>query len=185
LCARLIGWPSSAAAKHKGENMPKKCLAALVMVGLICSVAFAADEFDWTKESMGKLRPDLSEKDVKQIIPGKPSRGPEQLWGADGEYHQEWKYPDGGITLGMVSKKKGGPKSIWSITIISPSTLQTSKGIHIGSTEPEVEEAYGRFRNAEDSKKGEVLVAGSIFGGLIFNFQQGKVSRIFIGAAAE
>jgi len=165
--------------------MLKKCFTSLVIVGLICSVAFAADELDWTKEQVGKLRDGLSEREVKQIIPGKPRRGPEQWWGADGEYHQEWKYPDGGITLGMVSKKKGGPKSIWSITITSPSTLQTEKGIRIGSTEQEVNEAYGRFRNVEDSKKGEVFVAGSVFGGLIFNFQQGRVSNIFIGAAAE
>ncbi len=165
--------------------MLKKYCAALVMLGLIGSVAFAAEEFDWTKESVGKLRPDLSEKEVKQIIPGQPSRGPEELWGADGAYHQEWKYPAAGITLGMVAEKKGGPKSIERITLTSPSTLATSKGIRIGSTEAEVNEAYGRFRNAEDSEHFNCFIAGSIFGGVMFNFTQGKVSRIFIGAAAE
>ena len=165
--------------------MLQKCLAALVMVGLIASAAFAAEEFDWTKESVGKLRPDLSEKEVTQIIPGKPTRGPEELWGADGAYHQEWKYPEHGITLGMVSKKKGGPQSIWSITITSPSKLHTQRGIGIGSTEAEVNKAYGRFRNAGDSRPGELLVAGSIFGGVMFDFHQGKVSQLFIGAGAE
>ena len=165
--------------------MLKKCWAALVMFGLIGSVALAAEEFPYDKEQIGQLHLGLSEKEVKQIIPGQPTRGPEELWGADGEYHQEWKYPAAGITLSMSGKKKGGPKSIWSIMITSPSTLQTQKGIRIGSTEPEVNEAYGRFRNAEDSKKGEVFVAGSVFGGVIFHFQQGKVSQIFIGAAAE
>ena len=29
------------------------------------------------------------------------------------------------------------------------------------------------------------FVAGSIYGGIIFNFAKGKVSRIFLGAAAE
>ena len=29
------------------------------------------------------------------------------------------------------------------------------------------------------------FIAGSIFGGVMFNFEKGKVSRIFIGAAAE
>lgn len=164
--------------------MLKKCFAALIMVGLLGSVALAA-KFDWTKEPVGKLRHGLSAKEIKQLIPGQPARGAEQLQGADGAYHQEWKYAEAGITLGMVSKKKGGPKSIESITLTSPSPLQTSKGIRIGSTEAEVMEAYGRFRNAEDSKKGEVFVAGSVFGGLIFNFEQGKVSQIFLGAAAE
>ena len=165
--------------------MLKECLAALLLVGLIGSVAFAAEEFDWTKESVGKLHANLSEKEVKQIIPGQPTRGPEQLWGADGAYHQEWKYPAAGITLGMVAEKKGGPKSIERITITSPSTLVTSKGIRIGSTEAEVNEAYGRFRNAEDSEHFGGFIAGSVFGGVMFKFQQGKVSRIFIGAAAE
>jgi hypothetical protein len=165
--------------------MLKKCLAFMVIIGLIGSVAFAADEFPYDKEQIGKLRLGLPEPEVKLIIPGKPVLGPEKLWGADGQYHQEWHYPDGGISLGMVAKKKGGIKSIESITLTSPSTLQTQRGIRIGSTEAEVVKAYGPFRNAEDSRPGELLVAGSIFGGVMFDFQQERVSRIFIGAAAE
>jgi hypothetical protein len=165
--------------------MLKKCLAFMVIIGLIGSVALAAKEFPYDKEQIGKLHLGLSEKEVRQIIPGKPTRGAEQWWGADGQFHQEWQYTDGGLTLGMVAKKKGGLKSIESITITSPSLLQTQSGIRIGSTEAEVIKAYGRFQNAEASKPGELLVAGSIFGGAMFNFQQGKVSRIFIGAAAE
>lgn len=165
--------------------MLKKYCAALVMLGLIGSVAWAAEEFDWAKEQVGKLRYGISEKEVKQIIPGQPQRGREELWGADGEYHQDWKYPAAGITLSMVSKKKGGPKSIERITITSPSPRQTSKGIRIGSTEAEVNEAYGRFRNAFDSEHFNCFIAGSIFGGVMFNFEQGKVSQMFIGAGAE
>jgi hypothetical protein len=165
--------------------MFKKCLAFMVIIGLIGIGAFAAEEFPYGKEQIGKLHIGLSAKEVRQIIPGKPTRGAEKWWGADGQYHQEWQYPDGGITLGMVAEKKGGPQSIESITITRPSTLQTQRGIRIGSTEAEVVEAYGRFQNAEDSKPGELLVAGSIFGGVMFDFQQGRVRRIFIGAAAE
>jgi hypothetical protein len=145
----------------------------------------AGNEFPYEKEEVGKLHLGLSENAVKQIIPGQPSRGPEELWGADGQYHQAWQYPAAGITLGMVSEKKGGPKSVERITVTSPSTLATSKGIRIGSTEAEVNAAYGRYRNAEDSKQFGGLIAGSVFGGVMFNFEQGKVSRIFIGAAAE
>jgi hypothetical protein len=165
--------------------MLKKCFAWLVIIGLIGSVAFAAEEFPYGKERIGKLHIGLSAKEVKQIIPGQPARGPEEFWGADGQYHQEWQYPDGGITLGMVSKKKGGLKSLESLAITKPSLLQTQRGIRIGSTEAEVVEAYGRFLNTEDSKPGELLVAGSIFGGVMFDLQQGKVNRIFLGAAAE
>jgi hypothetical protein len=165
--------------------MLRKCLALMVIIGLIVGGAIAAEEFPYGKEQIGKLHLGLSEREVEQIISGKPTRGPEELWGADGEYHQEWQYTAGGIALGMVSRQKGGPQFIWSITLTSPSTLQTQRGIRIGSTEAEVVKAYGRFRNAEDSKPGELLVAGSIFGGVMFDFQQGRVHRIFIGAAAE
>lgn len=164
--------------------MLKKYLVTMVIIGLIGSAALAANEFPYDKEQVGKLHLGLSAKEVKQIVPDQPARGPEDLWGADGEYHQEWKYPAAGITLGMVSKKKGGPKSIERITLNSPSKLQTQRGIGIGSTEAEVAKAYGPFRNAEDSTP-ERFVAGSNFGGVIFDFQQGKVSSIFIGAAAE
>jgi hypothetical protein len=165
--------------------MLKKYLAALVIIGLIGSAALAANEFPYDKEQIGQLHLGIPEKAVKQIIPGQPTRGPEEKWGADGHYHQEWQYPAGGISLGMVSEKKGGLKSIESITITSPSTLQTQRGIGIGSTEAEVVKAYGSFQDAEDSKPGEILVAGSIFGGVMFHFRQGKVDQIFIGAAAE
>jgi hypothetical protein len=167
------------------EILLKQCLAALVMVGLLGSVVLAANDFPYDKEQVGKLHLGLSEKEVKQIIPGQPTRGPEKLWGADGAYHQEWQYPAAGITLGMVSEKKGDPKAIERITLTSPGKLQTSKGIRIGSTEAEVNEAYGRFRNAEDSEHFGGFIAGSIYGGVMFNFTQGQVSRIFIGAAAE
>jgi hypothetical protein len=165
--------------------MLKKCLASLLIVGLICSVALAATEFPHAKEQIGKLHLGLAEKEVKQLIPGQPALGPEELWGADGLYHQEWKYLQAGVTLGMVSEKKGGLKTIDSITITSPSKLKTQRGIGIGSSAAAVAKAYGPFRNAEDSKAFDCFVAGSVFGGALFHFQQGKVSSIFIGAAAE
>jgi hypothetical protein len=164
--------------------MLKKCLVALVMVGLIGSAAWAAKEFPYDKEQIGKLHLGLSAKAVKQIISAKPILGPDELMGADGLYHQEWKYPQAGIELDMTSEKQGGPKSIASISVTGPSTLKTQRGIGIGSTAVAVAKAYGSFRNAEDSTP-QRFVAGSNFGGVIFDFQQGKVSSIFIGAAAE
>jgi hypothetical protein len=164
--------------------MLKKCLVALVMLGLIAGAAWAAKEFPYAKEQIGKLHLGLSAKEVKQIIPGKPVLGPDELMGADGLYHQEWKYSQAGISLDMTSEKKGGPKSIASISVAGPSKLKTQRGIGIGSSAAEVAKAYGPFRNAEDSTP-ERFVAGSNFGGVIFDFKLGKVSGIFIGAAAE
>lgn len=74
---------------------------------------------------------------------------------------------------------------IESITLTSPCTLATKQGIRIGSTEQEVRKAYRKDWNREDSASSENFVAGSIYGGIIFQFQDGKVTRIFLGAAAE
>jgi hypothetical protein len=161
--------------------MLKKCLAALVMVGLIGSVAWAAEEFDWAKEQVGKLHYGLSAQAAKQIIPGQPTLGREDVSDMDGKYHQEWKYPAAGITLDMAAEKKGGPQSIARITITSPSKLKTQRGIGIGSSAAAVAATYGPFRKAEDSTP-ECFAAGDDYGKVSFDLQQGKVSGISIAA---
>ena len=70
-------------------------------------------------------------------------------------------------------------------TVPAPSTLKTLRGIGIGSAEKDVTSAYGELRDDEMSVAGESFVAGSVYGGVIFDFRDGKVSRIFLGAAAE
>jgi hypothetical protein len=149
-------------------------------------LAVAKDEFNLLRnERIGNLRIGLSQEKVKQMLVNcKLNRKPEQLWGADGAYHQTWQYAECGITLGMVSQQKGAAKSIESITIDSPSRLSTKQGIRIGSPKKMVVNAYKSQLNNEMSNS-ETLVAGSIYGGLIFQFQNGRVSRIFLGAAAE
>ena len=116
--------------------MFKRILAAIIVLASACSLALSADEF--FKEPIGKLRLGLSESEARKAIPCARKRGPEQLWGADGAYHQKSVYADCGITLGMVSEKKGAPKEVESITVVSPSDLSTKSGIRIGSTEQEV-----------------------------------------------
>jgi hypothetical protein len=148
-------------------------------------LALVKDEFILLKtERIGKLQIGLSEQKVKQNINCALKREPEQLWGADGAYHQKWKYVDCGITLGMVSQKKGASKSIESITLNSPSRLSTKRNIQIGSDKKAVMKAYQAEWNRENNRS-DYFVAGSIYGGLIFQFQHGKVSEIFLGAAAE
>ncbi len=146
----------------------------------------STDEFALLKkEQIGNLRIDMPEIEVRKAANCALKRGPNKLWGADGLYHQKWNYAKCGLLLDMVSEKKNTPKSIGSITIVSPSTLSTIKGVKIGSTENEVVKAYQSDWNREDSEKGKTFVAGSIYGGLIFSFRSGKVNSIFLGAAAE
>lgn len=159
---------------------------ALVLLVFVCGVGFAAKDSDLlARERIGSLRIGLLESDLKKTIDCDLKRGPETLWGADGAYHQTWQCSACGLKLGMVSEKRGGMKSIESITLIAPCTLATKRGIRIGSTEQEVRKAYRKDWNREHNTQSGSFVAGSIYGGIIFQFQEGKVNEIFLGAAAE
>ena len=93
------------------------------------------------------------------------------------------------MRLMRIDKPAGITTLFWpcaySITLAAPCTLATKRGIRIGSTEQEVKKAYKKDWNKEDSTSSGRFVAGSIYGGIVFEFQNGKVSRIFLGAAAE
>jgi hypothetical protein len=69
--------------------------------------------------------------------------------------------------------------------ISTPSTLKTQRGIGIGSREQAVIQAYQHEKDAEATMPTEVFVAGSVYGGLMFQFQNDQVISIFLGAGAE
>ena len=166
--------------------MLRKLSASFLLLGFLCGVGFSANAPDLlAEERIGSLRIGLHESDLKKSIDCVLERGPETLWAADGAYHQTWQCPACGLKLGMVSEKRGGMKSIESITLTAPCTMATKRGIRIGSTEQAVRKAYKKDWNKEDSTQSRSFVAGSIYGGIIFQFQDGKVNRIFLGAAAE
>lgn len=139
-------------------------------------------------ENLGGLTLDLSEKAVLEKL-GKPEKkGKVVLQGADDMYVQTWDYPSKGLSLNMTSAKKTGPMTVASFSAVAPCKSATAKGIAIGSPASAVRKAYGAFENQEEGKqlgKSDIFVAGSIYGGIIFDFSGGKVTRIFFGAAAE
>ena len=136
-------------------------------------------------ESLGGLRLGLAEKDVVKLLGSPSTRGELVFQEADGNYVQDWHYPDKGIDLWMsAGEKKSGAKKIASITASAPCTFATRKGIKIGDAESAARKAYAEHVDRETSDPSN-LVVGSVYGGIIFNFTEGKVSRIFFGAAAE
>ena len=142
--------------------------------------------YDTAKERIGGLRLGLLENDTASSIPCTPKKLKEIYEGATGDSVQTWQFAACGIVLKMSSPKKGAQKSISAITLTKPATFTTSQGIRIGSTEQEVLAAYGRYRDSDgNTKKGKRFVAGSGFDGIIFDFQDDAVVRIFLGAAAE
>ena len=151
-----------------------------------CRAEETATEAMLRAESLGGLRLGLPEKDVLKLLGPPAKRGELVLQEADGNYVQDWHYPEKGIELLMSGgEKKSGVKTIANITASAPCTFATRKGIKIGDTESAARKAYAEHVDRETKAEPGILVVGSVYGGIIFNFTKGKVSRIFFGAAAE
>lgn len=72
-----------------------------------------------------------------------------------------------------------------SIDVSAPFSGKTRRGVAIGALEADVVRAYAETLDPEASRQGEKVVAGSLFGGIIFTIEGGRVTSIFLGAAAE
>jgi hypothetical protein len=125
------------------------------------------------------------DKDVIKKL-GEPEEKSEALvWGADGLEHQTWYYKAKGIELDFI-RDEDNNQTVKSIRISSPCSLKTSRNIGIDSTKKEVLDAYKNEINQEDSSKDlSSIVAGTVYGGVIFHLENDRVSSFFVGAAAE
>lgn len=154
----------------------------------------AADEN--SDDAYGQLGFDLMEAESQFILQnattasemvelfGEPEEKSEaEIWGADGMEHQTWTYPTQGLELDLV-REEDNVQIVDMITLFDPSTLKTSKGIGIGSSKEDVEALYKGEINP-DAGDESTIVAGTVYGGVIFQLENGKVSSIFVGASAE
>ena len=133
-------------------------------------------------ESIGELKIGMLAKDVEAYLGSDCVKNKPETWGADGLVHQGWSYKKKGVFIGMVIE--GGKTNLSFITIFAPSTLTTKRGIGVGATTEQTLNAY-RDEVEHFAETDYSIVAGSIYGGIVFGLDKGKVSSIFIGASAE
>jgi hypothetical protein len=146
------------------------------------------DSFDQLKQTdlnqIGSLSLGMSALAVEKEL-GKPtSKTKAEEWGADGLLHQDWEYPVKGISLNMSSENDSTAMEVFSISITEPCTFKTKKNIGIGNSYTEVMAAYENEIDTGSSDE-NVVVIGSLYGGIIFEFTNKKITKIFLGAAAE
>lgn len=134
-------------------------------------------------ESLNELKLGLTKVQVETILGFPDEVSLNEIWGADGEYHQTYMYKELGIELDMIGYHDES-KKVNMITIHKPCNFKTSKNIHIGSKLSDLRKAYGQYYN-KDFSDNETFVAGSIYGGVIFTLKNNVVESIFIGAGAE
>jgi hypothetical protein len=139
-------------------------------------------------ESAGFLKNGLLDTKVLELL-GKPEeKSKVQMMGYDGENHQTWYYKAKGIELDLIGNTNA--QKVNTITISSPCAFKTKRNIGLGSTKKEVLNAYKNEIdlsgvNPETNLEPGRLVAGTIYGGVIFSVKNDRVDSIFIGAAAE
>jgi len=116
---------------------------------------------------------------------GEPTqKGEPETWGADGLEHQTWMYDDAGLELDIVSD--GEELIVNNILADNTFTGKTVAGIGIGSSRDDVIAAYaGQIDPESDPENADTIVAGTVFGGIVFTIQDNAVDAIFIGAASE
>ena len=158
------------------------CLMIVGASGVCAGADYLKLGFDIMKnEAVGFLKIGLAAAEVLAGLGEPADKSPIRIWGADGLEHQKWRYPAKGIEFDMV--KRDGAFLVNMISITTPCEYKTKQGIGIGSSVKEVQAAYPNQLNpaVNDTK----LVAGTVYGGIIFGLDGGVVSSIFIGAAAE
>jgi hypothetical protein len=135
-------------------------------------------------EELGPLSLGLNSAAVTQILGEPETKGEVQEQAADGMWVTQWDWPAQGVSLLLDSDTQSGTFSIAAMTIHAPCAYKTSKNVGVGATRAEVEQAYGAAVNQEESGADSIVV-GSTYGGMIFTIADGKVSEVFVGAAAE
>ncbi len=144
--------------------------------------------------SIGGIRIGAPERDVFKLAAqngfGSIQKGEDEIWEAFGQAVQTWTFPQAGISFEMISDEIGGEKSVFSITMTKSSTLSTRAGISIGASKAEVLAAYRAYESTNEEQDGffgdqDVHLVGSLYGGMIFTFENGQLSEVFLGAAAE
>ena len=158
------------------------CLMIVGASGVCAGADYLKLGFDIMKnEAVGFLKIGLAASEVLAGLGEPTDKSPSRIWGADGLEHQKWRYPAKGIEFDMV--KRDGAFLVNMISITTPCDYKTKQGIGIGSPAKEVQAAYPNQLNP--AVNGTKLVAGTVYGGIIFGLDGGVVSSIFIGAAAE
>ncbi|MBS2037802.1 hypothetical protein JST97_22650 [bacterium] len=155
-----------------------------VLIGLLTALALAAPLKLADTQKVGELKLGLDSSQVASMLgkPAKESKAIEE--GATGLTVKDQSFPKRGL---VVTLSREGKATVWRVErfrVSAPCAWKTPQGIGIGSSQQEVRKAYQELLDKE-SESAEQMVVGSIYGGIIFHFKNGKVDSIFVGAAAE
>jgi len=141
--------------------------------------------YNYSKDAFGELESGLADKAVLAKFGEPESKDGREEEGATGDIVELWHYPKQGVVLTMVSQTMTSAQSVSGITISAPCAFKTKLGIGVGSTRADVSAAYGAFKDPEFPAGPEQFIAGSVYGGMFFDFTKDEVVSMFMGVGAE
>ncbi len=134
-------------------------------------------------ETAGELRIGMRYEKVTEYMGGPGKITEPEMSQADGSLCQSVDYPDNGVHL-VFNIESDSVRRISNILVIEPCQLKTSRQIGIGSNFDDVRKAYSEVINPELSDSTEI-VAGTSYGGVVFDFRNNKVRTIYIGITSD
>lgn len=157
----------------------------IIALMLLFTLVSWADKLEISDvQALGALKLQLPESALEAIL-GKPGReGKEVLEAATGMTVKNRLYPRHGLTVTLGRSDPGGEWLVERFKATAPCQLKTPQGVGIATPVTRLKALYGSLLEKETSSPSQWVV-GSIYGGVIFNVQGGKVTSIFVGAAAE
>jgi len=134
-------------------------------------------------ETAGGLKIGMRYEKVVEYMGGPGEVTEPEMSQADGSLCQSVDYPDKGLHL-VFNIESDSVRRISNILVIEPCQLKTSRQIGIGSNINDVRKAYSEVVNPGLSDTTEI-VAGTTYGGVVFDFRNNKVKTIYIGITSD
>lgn len=134
-------------------------------------------------ESIWGIKKDMQSKKVIEVIGYPDEKSTAEEWGSDGQIHQKWTFANQNVELDMIGEENSN-QVVNSIYVKSPSDAKTSRNIGIGSNITDVTNKYSNEIDKSQTTEFQI-VAGTIYGGIVFTFENKKLTSIFLGASSE
>lgn len=137
------------------------------------------------RETVGPFHEGMNAAAVVAELGEPNTKEPYTLLEATGEYVSSWGYPDADLVLTLASGNETGEgATVWGVECGASCSYPLPWGLAIGSTRAEVEAVYGDHHDTAATDE-HTFVAGSVYGGSFYRFEDGRVVGIFIGPGAE
>ncbi len=168
--------------KEKSEASASK--SDSLTVGSVNGIDYADLGFKlMDSEAIGGIKRGMTFENVKALLGEPDTISAIDTSEMDGGLYQSIEYPKLGVSI-VFTAYPDSSKKVENILVTELCTFKTSTQIGIGSSLDEVKKAYSESINPEFSGE-DYVVAGSIYGGIIFNLENFKVRSIYIGISAD